>query len=179
MPISLVSIVLGWLTSHLVLFSLTGFVLAGLLVFGVIELGPVRQAPPVATHSMQVPADNVVTRGPGSAPEQPELKNPASVAVPHKPAATRAGAVAVQAPEPAYKAPRLIGGSLPLYEGSRLAHLGVTPGTDEVDRSFRPASDEARSDPSARPRDDWRLSCPTTTLFTPSRTRYVPNACPI
>ncbi len=119
MPAGLVIGVFNWFASHLVVWSLLGFFVAGLVVFGVVSLP--MGAGPVSTAA--APTGRSVDKGP---------------AIDHVDA-RQAGPVDEAAqPRPAVKRPKLIGGTLPLYEDLPASGQGsAAPGGD----GFRPAAD--------------------------------------
>ncbi|MDJ0739276.1 MAG: hypothetical protein QNJ91_06140 [Gammaproteobacteria bacterium] len=96
MPAGPVIAVVSWLASHLILWTLLAFLFVGLVLFGVVDVGL-----------------------PGSAPHDPaSASRPAQGAVP--PAAPVAGqmppAAAVEPTPPQRAPPKMIGGSLPVYD---------------------------------------------------------------
>lgn len=123
MPPSALSIVARWLLSHLVVFTLSGYLITGLCVFGVIRcpVDGLQQAGhqrPAATAAR--PATEARDTG-GVAPwEGPSGRTAADAA--HKPE------------KPVRKAPRLIGGSIPVY--------GIDGETPAAADGFRPSPAE-------------------------------------
>jgi len=141
MPATLISSLLRWVANHLVAFSLLGFVVAGLAVFGVVELPGVGVDPADTRqrHAGDVPR---VSAGAGSVAVAP----PAS-ADPVPPA----GATAAEARSSlrgdglehgaaSSKTPKLIGGSLPL-RASVEAGLPDPGSATGLEGGFRPPVD--------------------------------------
>lgn len=151
MPANFISAALAWLATHLVLFSLLGFLLAGLFVAGVI--GPVQVGPDAGRSGapMTTPEPN----DPDTAPARPDRPRPAvnqpEAAKPDLPK----GAAPLVTGGPAHKPPRLIGGSVPIYDPSRSAPSKAGPLPGDGDGSFRPSGEgESPPGPAGSTRDD-------------------------
>lgn len=121
MPLGLMSGIVTWFASHLVLWSLLGFVLAGLLVFDVIPL-PTTSGSVATTAAPKVQLDD--------RPPNTDLTDarPAQAADEGEPRPTK--------PKTA-KRPKLIGGTIPVYE--QPPGHGAGPAASTVD-GFRPAA---------------------------------------
>ncbi len=137
MPGSLLSIVARWFACHLVLFSLLGFLFAGLMVFGVIDWpeGLARFADRVTAPAGESSAASRPARSTPAAepPAQQATREPDG---PSPTASTGEGAAA--APPTPRKQPKLIGGSLPLYEDPRRGASGDAGGFRPPDEGAEP-----------------------------------------
>jgi hypothetical protein len=135
MPGSLLSIVVRWFACHLVFFSLLGFLFAGLMVFGVIDL---PQGMARLTDRMTAPArESAPAVTPAPTLSTPAAEPQVQQAAPERPAAAPpAGDVEkfAQPPQVARKRPKMIGGSIPVYEDPRDGAAGGGNG-------FRPAGE--------------------------------------
>lgn len=136
MPTSLLSSLIGWAATHLVAITLLVFVLAGFVVFGVVDIpvgklaGSMRHEPSVQA---QGPQPSVAATG---APQQSKPTADAGPEGPRKASDARPGTVPGDAERPRERSsPRLIGGSLPVYESDPGSITGF---------SHRPAGDPFR-----------------------------------
>lgn len=127
MPASLLSDLVRWAASHLVLFSLFGFVFAGLVVFGVIRI-PDAWVAPFAASTPAEPAP--WSPGPVSRHAAP-VSDAGAVERPTAPQVGASSGPTGEAKAPLRMPPKLIGGSLPVYDPARFG----TPLGDP----FRPA----------------------------------------
>jgi TolA-binding protein len=152
---NLLSIAINWLATHLVLLSLLGFLFAGLFVSGAFDAPERREGRKTASAPR---TDIAVDRKPVSDRQQVVER------MPDRPPQHQTGtgsslgsgaADAVLRPrEPDRKAPKLIGGSLPLYAPPRpVPPVDGRPPADEAD-SFRPAVVQGAAEKSAATRDD-------------------------
>lgn len=126
MPGSLLSNLLGWAASHLVALTLFGFVLAGLAVFGVIELPGERTAGWAGG-----PAESM--------PRAPRESKP-------KPVASAETAARERGPDiddrpVGRKVPKLIGGSLPVYQQPPFAAPATESAAAGSASAFRPPTE--------------------------------------
>jgi len=153
MPVNLLSIIVNWFATHLVVFSLLGFLYAGLLVFGLIDMpgtGP-------ATEATEAPA-TAKPRPKAGASSAADLQ-PATKAVPDEAGnmLNGTGEGDEQSPpgKPYHPAPRLIGGSLPIY--GQPGESSSIPGSMRAPAagSFRPPGEVAPSGPVRMTRDDY------------------------
>ena len=132
MPGSLFSFVVTWLASHLVALSLLGFVAAGLVVSGVVAVPGVGGEETLETGRDLQPAREAEAPTVRPAPVARDLPSetdarsakpvPQSSSAPVAELATRS------------KAPKLIGGSIPLYQDPR-----VPPASPSDPQGFRPS----------------------------------------
>jgi len=149
---SLLSSLVGWVASHLVALGLLGFLFAGLQVFGV--LGP-SGAPgtesSVAVESAGAVRDAAVMPTPALGPVESARQGEPQGSV-------RDNATAQLAPtgetSPRRKTPKLIGGSLPVYEQSRFGSPVEEPAVPAVDEGFRPRAEEPSAEVPPPTRDD-------------------------
>lgn len=155
MPANLISVAIAWLATHLVSFSLLGFLLVGLFLAGVIGMPGKVQGPAGGRSGGELtPA---ASGDPGTASARPDRPQPK---VNRYPAAARPGlpndaAGATTVPGgPARKQPRLIGGSLPMYDRSKFPTSKVRPVPGEGDGFFRPPGEGSLPGPGASTRDD-------------------------
>ncbi len=132
MPGNLISLLANFLASHLILICLFGFVLTGLRVFGVWEEERVSQIAPV------MPA--APSEGTPVAPGSKVTQKPKTFAPKERPAVEGMGTGSSNSRGelPATpRAPRLIGGSLPIYSESRAEPAAATNHLDP-EGVFRP-----------------------------------------
>lgn len=126
MPGGILIGIVSWLASHLIVFSLLGFVVLGLFVFGVVPLDP-RDT---GTVVLDTPDGSAAARD----------VRPYAANVADEPASET---LAAPAPRPS-KRPKMIGGSLPVYD--RLPKPGQErPKVDS--NGFRPSDGLAESPP--------------------------------
>lgn len=132
MPRGFVLTFLNWLATHLVIITLTGFLVAGLVLTGVLPLPGRESAPP--DPALRLPG---VGRGADEvSPDERESAN--------------AGVRSIPPQTTAHKGPRLIGGNLPIHGRSVPGASGEAVGRSEG--GFRPrtegsaAGDDTRSD---------------------------------
>lgn len=154
MPVNLISVAIAWLATHLVLFSLSGFLLAGLFVAGVIGTPGQVQGPAAGTNGgdeMLATPDNRGTVRAGPEQLQTTVNRPAPAAMPYRPES--AAAATADPGEPARRQPRLIGGSLPIYDQSRFTSLKSGQVHGAGLESFRPQGDGSPPGPIAMTRD--------------------------
>lgn len=121
-----------WLASHLVVWSLLGFVVAGLVVFDVVQL----------------PARSGITTSATASAARPAVEVPVADRAGAQPAVTAGDREPRPIPREAAKRPRLIGGSLPLYDDR------PGGGQESVARradGFRPATGTEPATPLAAP----------------------------
>ena len=128
MPAGLLIGMINWFASHLVVWSLLGFVVGGLVIFDVVQL-PSAGTGVVTTTTAPVP--------------QPADEVPVSGRKPVRPAVAADEGGSRPVPRDTVKRPKLIGGSLPLYDD----RPGGGPGSD----GFRPATGPAPSTPAVAP----------------------------
>lgn len=131
MPTGILIGILHWFASHLILFSLLGFVVVGLFLFGVVE--------PPAGFRADARQQQFAADAPRPVPAMPPPSVPPPLVAPpvsDKPAEPAPAQQAVLPPPagPA-KRPKLIGGSLPVYD--EIPREGHTPAARAVD-GFRP-----------------------------------------
>lgn len=153
MPANLISVVLNWFATHLVVFSLLGFLFAGIRIFGLIEApgsvptGDLKTPPASAKSRPGAGVPPVVDpparmqSGRGSAEVGPEKAGDGG---------REAGLGKSERPEP-----RLIGGSLPLHgqaDGSRSTAHSMPDGDLG---GFRPPGETEKQDPVGMTRDDY------------------------
>jgi len=152
MPGSLLSSLVGWVASHLVALSLLGFLLAGLQVFGVLGL-PGERGRDAST--------DVETTGIGREPAVTRAPTPGFVDQGHQ--GETQGAVrdtpSAQSPPPEEtssrrKTPKLIGGSLPVYEQSHFGSPVEGPAAPAAEVGFRPRAEEPPAEMPPPTRDD-------------------------
>lgn len=131
MPGNLLSIIVGWLATHLVLFGFIGYLFAGLLVSGVIDWSPDggEETPPVSRAVIPAPQ---ITEGTDASvsPKFPPNEAPVKSipkSGPALPAAPDAKSDGEHKPESPRKALKLIGGSIPVYEDPRFAPSAAAP----------------------------------------------------
>lgn len=146
MPANLNSLALNWFATHLVAFSLAGFLFAGILIFG-----------PTGMSGTEPGGEKMTTRG-GVEPRPGPEKAP----VVGQPADATPGVDASQLPfrtpdevgEPEASqrpGPRLIGGSLPVYgQGAERPSI-----SDSESGAFRPPGDTEQQDPGGPSREDY------------------------
>jgi len=150
MPGGMVSSLVGWVATHLVVLSLLGFVFAGLQVFGLI--GP--PGDPRAESSVGVVSGGVrqeipaaPATGAADAAGRGELQQ-----------ALRDDDTVQSAPlqeKPARrKTPKLIGGTLPLYEQSQFGAPLEEPAAAVGDPGFRPRAEGLPAEAPPPMRDD-------------------------
>jgi len=149
MPANPISFALNWLATHLVAFSLVGFLFAAILVFGPIEMpgtGP-------SGERKTTPASVEPRPGPGMPPVVDLRGGAASGLEPAEmPFRTLGeGGDEAQPEGPGRRGPRLIGGSLPVY-----GQVGEEPSIpDSKPGAFRPPGDADQRDPVQLSREDY------------------------
>jgi len=155
MPPNLITVAIAWLATHLVLFTLLGFVLAGLFLAGVI--GTPGQGQPATAGRLDADVMPAISGHPGDAGAKFD-ENRAVLSRPQasgKPYPTKGvGEVGDDSREPARKQPRLIGGSLPIYDQSRFKPSKSGPLPGEGNGAFRPPGEGSPSGPLTVTRDD-------------------------
>jgi hypothetical protein len=153
MPVNLLAIVFNWFATHLVLFSLLGFVFVGLLVFGVIDMqgaAPAGHGEPVSSTFRPHPANRT--------PPDSDLPA-AAVAEPGRAGAASekadVGGEEARSKKAGRPAPKLIGGSLPIYgqSGEAPAARGAVSGS--AAEPFRPPGEDPLPGPVVTTRDDY------------------------
>ena len=128
MPVNLLAIVFNWFATHLVLFSLLGFVFVGLLVFGVIDI---QGAAPAGRGES---VSSTVTPHPENRTPPASDLPAAAMAEPGRAGAALekadVGGEEARSKKAGRPAPKLIGGSLPIYgqPGEAPAARGVVSG---------------------------------------------------
>jgi len=158
MPLNLLSTAITWLATHLVLLSLLGFLLAGLFVFGAFDApeGRGRKTASVATTIVEVDR-SPVTGAPQTLDRTPHQRSPF---VPQHqaggaPSASNEVTDAAHQPRvPDRKPPRLIGGSLPLYDQPHWAPSVGGPVPPSDGESFRPSTGPDAGVPTGATRED-------------------------
>ena len=141
MPGNLLSIIVGWLATHLVLFGFLGFGVAGLMVAGVIDWP--RAAGDGASTDTLAPASEVEEAVSASGPRllPPDGGAGKSISKPVQALSPTQDATPDDGYRPASprKAPKLIGGSIPVYSDPRFAPSAAAADTAPADAPFRPA----------------------------------------
>ena len=155
MPVNLLSLVVNWFATHLVVFSLLGFVFVGLLVFDLIQMPGAEPAAGTKTGQASV-RPRTGAEAPASAdwPAAAQMRPDMPEARPDE--AGEGGADALPG-TPERPGPRLIGGSLPVYgqPDASPATLGPGPVSSPAAGSFRPPGETAPSDAVGMTRDDY------------------------
>jgi TolA-binding protein len=160
MPANLISAALAWLATHLVILSLSGFLVAGLFVFGLVNrAGPVsvqqqnRLSAP-ARPGQEVPrANGVASMSQIGGANHPAAEKPGSAGN-----AATAPVDVGRAPENSETGrlpPRLIGGSLPMYgqPGASPSQPRAMPGA--ADNGFRPSTEATDLAAGGMTREDY------------------------
>ena len=151
MPGNLLSIIVGWLATHLVLFGFLGFGVAGLMVAGVIDWP--RAAGDGASTDTLAPASEVEEAVSASGPRllPPDGGAGKSISKPVQALSPTQDATPDDGYRPASprKAPKLIGGSIPVYSDPRFAPSAAAAGAAPADDPFRPAVVEGGDPPLA------------------------------
>jgi hypothetical protein len=151
MPGNLLSIIVGWLATHLVFFGFLGYLCAGLFVAGVIDWPPDGGEETSPVSRTVAPAPEVTKGADASAsPKLPPNEAPAKSIQQSGPAlpAHDARSADEHKPESPRKAPRLIGGTIPVYEDPRFALSAAAPSAATKDAMppgdpFRPSVAES------------------------------------
>lgn len=149
---SLLSSLVGWVASHLVALQLLGFLFAGLQVFGL--LGPPGGAGTLssaAVESADVVRDAAVTPTPALGSVDSARQGAPQGEVRDK---TTVNSAPPEETSPRRKPPKLIGGSLPVYEQSRFGSPVEEPAAPAVDGGFRPRAEQPPADVPPPTRDD-------------------------
>ena len=148
MPANLISLALNWFATHLVAFSLVGFFFAGILIFG-----------PTKMSGTEPGGEKMSTRAgvePRPGPEKPPVADQpvdatAGVDPSQLPFRTPGEGGGPEAEKPQQRGPRLIGGSLPVYE-----QTAEQPSiSDSESGAFRPPGDTGKQDPVSPSREDY------------------------
>lgn len=149
MPVGLFIGILRWLACHLIVISLIGFVVAGFLVFGP-STAPVAadKAPDVAaTERPSAPVNTPPDGQTRSRPQPPATAEPAETEDESVFRAADEGGE--QVPDTPSKRPRLIGGTLPVYDPRPESAGGVQESFD----GFRPPKAAAQPAPDRTTRE--------------------------
>ena len=151
MPGNLLSILVGWLATHLVLLGFLGFGVAGLMVAGVIDWP--RVTADGASSNRVAPASEIDEAVSASGPRLAPLDEVAgkSISKPGQALSPTQDATpdGEHRPAPPRKAPKLIGGSIPVYSDPRFAPSAAAAGAAPADDPFRPAVVEGGDPPLA------------------------------
>lgn len=144
MPVNLLSIVVAWLATHLVVLSLSGFLFVGLLVFGVIDApGPVavqqadRGTAPAKPASDQVSPRTELPQPKEMVREQAAVEAPRPVV-----GGTETGRAGSDQEPVGSPQPRLIGGSLPVYGQDDVSPSAPDSTPNVASEAFRPPFEE-------------------------------------
>lgn len=155
MPVGLLSIFLTWAATHLVVFSMLGFLFSGLILFGAVELpGGNTGHPGHVTTEPATPAVSAPHRdSPASRPSVPVEAERRGGVVAGEQTPTATGQSGRELPI-GRKTPKLIGGSLPVYEVPGAAPSRGQTYTAGGDGAFRPPADGVSPEPAEAPRDE-------------------------
>jgi len=156
MPVNLLSIVVAWLATHLVVLSLSGFLFVGLLVFGVIDApGPVAvqkadrvTATPAKPASGQVSPRTELPQPKDTVREHAAAQAPRSVVGETETGRAGSDQGPVGGPQP-----RLIGGSLPVYGQDDVSLSAPESMPNVASEAFRPPFEE--QSPVSQTREDY------------------------
>ena len=147
MPANLISLALNWFATHLVAFSLLGFFFAGILIFVPTEMSGTGPGGEKKTTRAGVE--------PRPGPEQPPVVDQpvdatSGVDRSEIPFRTPGEGGELEAEKPQRRGPRLIGGSLPVYEQT----AEQPSSSDSESGAFRPPGD-TEQDPVGPSREDY------------------------
>jgi len=155
MPVNLFSIAVAWLATHLVALSLSGFLLVGLLIFGVIEApGPVAvQTTDRATAPAKPGSDQVAPRTELPQPKETVTEQAAAEAPRPVVGGAETGRAGSDQGPVGRPQPRLIGGSLPVYGQDNVSPSAADSTSNVANEAFRPPFEEP--DPVSLTREDY------------------------
>lgn len=132
MPGNLLSIIVGWLATHLVLFGFLGYLFAGLIVTGVIDWPADGRAETLTVPRAVAPVPEITEGADASAspkPKPPPSESPSESIQQSGPAMPVHDSRSADEfkPESPRKAPRLIGGTIPVYDDPRFVPSAAGP----------------------------------------------------